>query len=309
MDASRPPSGKVIWEAIKEELTNNLYPLPFSTLAPTLYHVYLHPDDYEAIEGVVPRIVGEIANALTKEVDRLNQEASGVSRWRSLLRQSGDSSPIEAPPGGWEVYIQPDQDGELGRGTLGIVSKLTMPAPPEYGGTPTIRVVKTVVSPTGHRSSTVRDLEEPASASPASSTSASLHDVPPNPAPPTTRWSVTTHATLSYHDDDGDHVFPMRKDSIKIGRGGTGAWVDVQLITDPKVSREHCWIRADPGGRFFIQDVSAWGTSVNGARIPAPDRSEEGVVVQPGGATELPDDAAIGLADTLVLRFRADRQS
>jgi len=36
---------------------------------------------------------------LTKEVDRLNQEASGVSRWRSLLRQGGDSSPIEAPPG------------------------------------------------------------------------------------------------------------------------------------------------------------------------------------------------------------------
>ena len=61
MDASKPPSGRVIWEAIKEELTNNLYPLPFSTLAPTLYHVYLHPDDYEAIEGVVPRIVDEVA--------------------------------------------------------------------------------------------------------------------------------------------------------------------------------------------------------------------------------------------------------
>ena len=41
-------------------------------------------------------------------------------------------------------------------------------------------------------------------------------------------------------------------------------------------------------GRFVIQDVSAWGTSVNEERIPAPERSADGVVVKPGAAKELP---------------------
>ena len=63
MDTPKPPSGQDIWQAIKEELTTNLYPLPFSTLAPTVYHVYLNPEDHETIEGIVPRIVAEIASA------------------------------------------------------------------------------------------------------------------------------------------------------------------------------------------------------------------------------------------------------
>jgi hypothetical protein len=36
--------------------------LPFSTLAPTLYHVYLNPEDYETIEDRA-RLVAEIASA------------------------------------------------------------------------------------------------------------------------------------------------------------------------------------------------------------------------------------------------------
>jgi pSer/pThr/pTyr-binding forkhead associated (FHA) protein len=113
---------------------------------------------------------------------------------------------------------------------------------------------------------------------------------------------------VSYDDDDGHHIFVMRKDSIKIGRGGTGAWVDVQLMTGPKVSREHCWIRFDPSGRFFIQDVSTWGTSVNGERVPPPSRSDEGIVVEPGSERELPDGAAIGIAEVLLLHFHAGQR-
>ena len=56
----------------------------------------------------------------------------------------------------------------------------------------------------------------------------------------------------------------MRKDTVSIGRGGSSAWVDVQISGSSKVSREHLRLRVDPGGRFFIQDVSLWGTSVDG---------------------------------------------
>src|SRR3954470_5761219 len=70
--AVRAPSGRRIWKAVRDELMLNLYPLPFSTLAPTIYHVYLHPEDFAAVEGVIPRVVSEIQRALTDEVEKVN---------------------------------------------------------------------------------------------------------------------------------------------------------------------------------------------------------------------------------------------
>src|SRR5262245_43521024 len=147
LDTSRPPSGLDIWQALKQELTDNLYPLRSVTLAPTVYHVYLHPEDFDVIEGIVPRIVEDVTAALTDEVGRLNREsAPRRGRFRNWLRAADDvpATPIEVPDAGWQVYIQADLDGELSRGRLGVLSKLTVPARPEYGGTPTIVTVKTV---------------------------------------------------------------------------------------------------------------------------------------------------------------------
>ena len=252
--------------AIKGELTSNLYPLPFSTLAPTLYHVYLNPEDYETIEGIVPRIVAEIASALTREVERLNQDTlrRGGRLW-GLLRQGELATPVEVPAT-WDINIQPDHDGELARGSLGIESKLTMPPPVQYGGTPTTRIVKTVLVD-GRRSSTVSEVQDRTDAAPTAQTE------PGAPSSPSARAAASplrdAHLRATRQQQ---HVFIMRKESIKIGRGGagSGAWVDVQVMTSAKVSREHCWIRCDASGRFFIQDVSTWGTSVNDEPIPGP---------------------------------------
>jgi hypothetical protein len=304
MDTPKPPSGQDIWQAIKGELTSNLYPLPFSTLAPTLYHVYLNPDDYETIEGIVPRLVAEIASALTKEVERINHDTvrRGGRLW-GLLRQGESATPVEVPAT-WDINIQPDHNGELARGSLGIESKLMMPPPVQYGGTPTTRIVKTVLVE-GRRSSTVSEVQ-------AQTNSESTSQIEPGaPAAPFPRGAASPLATLRYEDEEQQHVFVMRKESIKIGRGGagSGAWVDVQVMTSARVSREHCWIRSDASGRFFIQDVSTWGTAVNDAPIPAPERSADGAVVKPGAALELPAEARIALADALVIHFRVERPS
>ena len=79
----------------------------------------------------------------------------------------------------------------------------------------------------------------------------------------------------------------MQKDSLVIGRGGSAAWVDVQVVTTAKVSREHVRIRRDSAGRFLVQDVSLWGTSVNGEALPPAVKTAEGVL-QPGAERELP---------------------
>ena len=111
-------------------------------------------------------------------------------------------------------------------------------------------------------------------------------------------------ARLSYLDEEGPHVFLMRKDALSIGRGGTAAWVDVQIMGSSKVSREHVRLRVDAEGRFFIQDVSLWGTSVDGVAVAPAVKNAEGVT-QPGPEQPLPPKARIGLADAVLIEFEA----
>ena len=73
-------------------------------------------------------------------------------------------------------------------------------------------------------------------------------------------------AQLAYVDEQGPHIFVMRKDVVSIGRGGSAHWVDVQVTTGPRVSREHCRIRRADDGRFFA-GLEHVGTSVNGQRV------------------------------------------
>ena len=288
--AVKPPTGRHIWQAVRDELRLNLYPLPFSTLAPTVYHVYLHPDDFEAIESIAPRIVAQVQQALTDEVEAVNQGLRRAGRRvlaRLLVRD--DLAPIEVPDTGWEVYLQPDRDGELKRGQLGIVSSLALPPPPEYGGTPTTRIVKSVVGH-GHRTATATEVPRQAAATAAA------------PAPGVV--DAAERARLSYEDEQGRHLFVMKKDVLSIGRGGSAAWVDVQVDAATRVSREHCRLRRDPNGRFYIQDVSLWGTSVDGQPLPPAVKNEQGVA-HPGDERPLPSRARIALADAVVIEFEA----
>jgi len=271
MDPAKPPSGRDIWQAVRTELTANLYTLPFSRVVPTVYHVYLHPDDFETIEGLVARIASDIEKAIGQEIQRLNDEAARRGGLRGMLRKRTDEPAIEMPEK-IEIFILPDEDGELQRGALGIVSRLLVPARSEFVGPATVRTVRTVVAD-GRRTATVVDGGAP------------------------------RRATLAYRDEVGDQRVPILKDLVKIGRGGSGAWADVQVFSTPKVSPEHCWIIRDPQGHFFIRDVSVWGTSVNGRPLPPAERTTEGKVSAPGEQTELPPGARIQLADALVIDF------
>jgi hypothetical protein len=112
-------------------------------------------------------------------------------------------------------------------------------------------------------------------------------------------------AQLAYVDEGGPHIFVMRKDVVSIGRGGSAHWVDVQVTTGPRVSREHCRIRRADDGRFFLQDLSTWGTSVNGQRVkPFVHTSPAGQLEETGQEHELPRDARIQLAAVLLIEFQ-----
>src|ERR687897_3282454 len=122
--AAKVPSGKTIWNAMREELLMNLYQLPFTTLPPTIFHVYLYPADFDRIEGIVPRLVAELQKALSEEVRKINEGRTRSGGVLARLIQQEEAAPIEAPAGGWEVHIHADRNGALKPGHLGIESML-----------------------------------------------------------------------------------------------------------------------------------------------------------------------------------------
>ena len=320
-----PPTGDRIASEVEREMEERLYRLRHVVLAPAEYHVYLHPEDYRHIEDVAPRIALDVQLCLNSLVDRLNRR----SRLGELVGRR--RAPIEIPPGGWAIHIKPALNGEVGPGEIGIHSRLSVPGAAKYGGgAGTTRIAQTVVSGTDRRT-TVRNEPEQARAttedapaivpvaSPVGSASASVAANAPAPAatappaapavpsvPPVssaarqTRPAARSSARLTYSDDRGAQTFIMQKELIKIGRGGSAHWVDLALVTNPKVSREHCRIRRDGSGRFYIQDVSAWGTFINGAAAP------KFVDGRPETERELPDGATLRLADAVTLEFRVE---
>ena len=285
MTVTTPPSGARIVEELVAEMESKLYPIVYRTVPPQEFHVYVHPDDYREIEAVVPLIVTDAQRRLNERVEALNHRP----RW-TPLRQ--DRPPIEVPPGGWAIFFHPDANDQLTRGELGIVSRLSIPAPPTYQGTPTVRIGRTVI---GESTRTTSVSLEPAT-TPAANTESGG---PPDPIP------SSGFATLAYRDDRGEHTFVMRRPEVTIGRGDGTHRVDVQVTASSRVSRRHCRIRREPTGRFFLEDTSAWGTSVDGVRVP------QAVEGQPAGAPAgwpIPPVARIELADAVVITFTAHQE-
>src|SRR5688572_6331772 len=95
--AVRAPSGVPIGMAMREELLMNMYQLPFTTLPPTIFYVYLEPADFERIQGIVPRIVDELQKALSEEVRKINEGRGRSRRMLSRLIEQDQAPPIEIP--------------------------------------------------------------------------------------------------------------------------------------------------------------------------------------------------------------------
>jgi FHA domain-containing protein len=286
--AAKAPTGLSIWNAMRQELLLNLYPLPYTTLPPAIFYVYLHPRDFDRIEGIVPRLVAELQQALSDEVRKINQGREKSNGVLSRLIARAEAPPIEVPPAGWDVYITADRNGTLQPGQLGIDSMLPLPPPLEFGGPATTRIVKAVVSDAGRSSTTIEVPQAP-------------------PAAAMAEPDLRERATLTYADEQGHHQFSMCKDTLSVGRGGSAVWVDIQVFASPKVSREHFRLRRDASGRFFIQDASSWGTSVDGSAIPRAVRGDAGVL-RPGAEHALRSSCRIDLGGALTIDFEAKPQ-
>lgn len=260
-------------------MRQNLEPLRYSTLAPSRYLVYLHPDEYARLEGIVPILQEQALRALAEELDTLNRR-SALRRYADRLLGHRDPQ-VQNAGGDWQVEFLCDPDGEVADGDILIDSELLLPASPELGVGERTRRLTTVHSGP-HTTANIRTADRP-------------------PLSPRDR----VFARLAYDDNSGHHSHDVVKDSVTVGRGGIAYAVDVRIESSVDVSREHARIRRDAQtGRFFLIDLSSLGTTLNGRHVPKGYDEVDGTKRENQVETPLPDQARIGLADTVYLDFR-----
>jgi hypothetical protein len=268
--AGRLHGDHLIAEVVRN-MEEGLFRIRGKTLVPAVYRIYLNPEDYDPLRDVVLFIVQEIRAMLDEQLTSWN--GVRVRLPEKLLARLGarDSNKDQYVRLGdaWTVEIQPDVDGKLAPGEIEIYSELGAPQKPEYsGGSMTRRIFPKGVAPL--------PVELPEKKEPASEKEA----------------AAPIHAFLRFADEHGPHVFEVTRNQVVIGRGGRSYWVDLKLDTLPDVSREHCRLRRNPEtGGFTIEDVSQFGTSVDGKLIGLN-------IIAP-----LPPQATIGLAGVIELQW------
>jgi hypothetical protein len=278
---THPATAREVILEIVRNMREGLEPLHFSTLAPSVYHVYLHPSDMDRLRAIEPRIVDEARRALDEALDSLNRASLG-----ERLKISRRSEPRIAPPeGGWRIRILENTDDDVAPGDIVIYSELAMPAKPEYGGGAMTKRIAT------------RRMGG------AQSSALTYRKAPEGPAP---EPDARAYAVIEYEDNGGRKTYRMTKDEIVVGRGGRDYWTDLKLDTLPDVSREHFRLRRDAAtGQFFLKDLSRLGTTINGEKAPSSVDAAEGERRDLNVEAPVPAQARICLAGVVFLDFRS----
>jgi len=176
-----------------------------------------------------------------------------------------------------------DLDGKLQAGEIEVYSDLGASAEAEYGaGSLTRRIFPKGSNRLLEPPRAVEPVPEPELPHGAPTVAADSAPTVATPRPPATSDAKEgvaekdeedgtkgrAFAYIRYVDQQARRLFEVTKSQMVIGRGGRSYWVDLKVETLPDVSREHCRIRRDPEtGRFTIEDVSQFGTAVNGKPV------------------------------------------
>jgi hypothetical protein len=273
-------TGKDVVLAIRDNMLDSLEPLVTETVAPSLYQVYLHGDDFEHLRSLFPKVEAEAGKILQEELEKLNKAAVPLAhRAQRLIRRKEPAQPsmryVNAE-GRWSIRFQEDPNGVLEPGDIEVVSEFAQPPSAGYSsGSKTRRI------------STTRRLGQTGDA-----TMARREESP--------AW-----ARIAFTDNRGAQTYFMTKDEIVIGReaGDAYVWVDLRLDTFPDVSREHARLQRTAAGTFRIKDLSKLGTTVNGTPLPPSLQVVEGEARDMDRWVDLPDRARIALAGVISLEF------
>jgi predicted component of type VI protein secretion system len=290
--AARIQGDDLIGEVLRN-MEEGLFRIRGKTLVPAIYRIYLNSVDFEPFRDVVPFIAGEIRAALDERLAQWNgtQRKFALRLPRRKQEEPEDETGYVRIPDDWIIDIFPDLDDKLALGEIEVYSELGAPQKAEYGaGSLTRRIVPEKPALTPPKGPEIAD-SAPTVATPHPSATSAFKEAPEE----NDRTKGRAFAYLRYTDEGGEHMFEMTRSQIVIGRGGRSFWVDVKLDTLPDVSREHCRIRRDgASGGFVIEDISKFGTAVDGRAVGQ------------NASAPLPAHAVITLAGVIDLNWQTN---
>jgi hypothetical protein len=281
-----PVTPAEIIDLMLEEFRAEILELRYSCVVRSVFLVYLSSRDMKRLAPVLELTKGQAIRALNEALATLNKKKlriPGLPSNQKRYEMIGDA---------WVVEFHENTDDDAEENPLIIQSEFAPRQQIQRDrddriGTETVRITKRGVS--GLTSTTT---ETVCSASMLNRTANNV-----------------VYATFEYQDERGNQAFEMTKDRIKIGRGAADTWVDLRLHTKQDISREHVQVRLDTAsGKFFIKDLSTYGTSVDGKKLtPSMDRAN-GAETDLDIEAPLPPKAKISLAGVLTLQFRAAKR-
>ena len=278
-------SPKDIIDFLLNELEDGILPSFYSNLVPSVYDVYIQPEEFARLRPLQARIRDESIRAFNEKLSELNKAAEPKLKIPLTTRK-----PVSRYErlGEWSIQLLENMDDDADEHPLVIHSSFPLSADSdERVGTLTERVTKR--SSDGQTVSTT-----------STQRSGNLD---------TRRASGIAFANLTYEDDAGAHTYQMTKDLIKIGHGAADRWVDLKLDSKKDVSREHLQIRRDPAtGKWFVKDLSTLGTTLDGKRLPASIERVGGEEVDRNVEVPLPAKVRIGLAGVQFIDFKVVKQ-
>src|SRR5204863_969302 len=101
-------------------------------LLPSIYHVYLHPSEYDTIRPVITALAAEARTALIERLEELNRAAKPSGIARTLGFDSGKHLEYKIADPDWTIEFHPDAEDRLGRGEIEIYSELASAERPEF---------------------------------------------------------------------------------------------------------------------------------------------------------------------------------
>jgi len=278
-DATNRVTPKLIIEHILAMFHADIQEGLDTSFVPNVFWVYLHRDTLEKLGSLEAKTREQAIRALHRELNKLNRSAA-----IPLIGKFRAPAVKFEPLSEWRIEFRANEDEGAGRDQVLVITESQDESGQtadkrQMDGAETVRVKLTGAVADEHTRRTPM----------------SRHAAP----------AGITYAVLKYADDTGEQSWAISKDLVKIGRGGKDYLVDLKLIGKKDISQEHCQIRRDPStNRFFIKDMSRFGTLVNGRRVaPSVDRS--GMELRDLHIEEpLADNSVITLADVLNLHFK-----
>ena len=266
--------GRITGRLIIEQLVRNMelgqFEMGYSILLPCIFSLYLHPDDYTRLAGILDLIKEDAKRSLAARLEQLNAKPLGLS----VVLPNKERKVYKIAGRDWAFEFFPDSEGVVPLGDVEIHSELNEIPQPGYHG------VKT----------TLMGREPNAGTTTGQNTTGQSPIVNAE----THKNTERVHAEIRYEDDSGPQLFLMTQDEISVGRGGDDVPVNLALYTNDEVSREHLRIRRDVAqGRFLVVDKSMNGTWLNGKRLSR------------GTQEPFSGRAEIDVAEVITLHFEA----